>query len=153
MPKVVQPDRREVSLPHQHLEVPGDEFWVQGGSVRSRKHQGPRSPSLTRGAPLQVLCLPVRTQHRHGPLIERHQTLAPSLRLGHRGAVAELHDLAGDDDLPVLEVDVDPRQSDGLASAQPAEGDEVEQGVEPVVGDGVEEGSGLGRCPDGHHRW
>ncbi|MBB6398867.1 hypothetical protein BKA00_005781 [Actinomadura coerulea] len=47
-------------------------------------------------------------------------------------------------------VGIRPGQSRDLGSTQPAEGDQVEEDVQPLVRDDAEEGARLGRRPDHH---
>lgn len=136
--EAVQPDRRQVGVADHPVEGAADEIRVQRAAVLAGEDEAGVLPHGRVRRRLGTLTLSVGAEHLDGAAAEGDHSFAVGLGRGLLGGPAELDDLAGDDDLPVLEVDVDPRQPDGLASAQAAEGDEVEQGVEPVISDPVE---------------
>ncbi len=147
--QVVQPDRRQVSLLEQAGEQPGDAVGHQRGAVLDGEHQPAVGPGRTPLQPLLELADPVQPQDVDGGGVQRDGALA-ALALGFAGfeVRAELQDLPADGQRRLLQIDLGPAQPDGLAVAQTAEGDDVQQGVVPAPSSpNVTSGPRISQCP------
>nr|WP_232320601.1 hypothetical protein [Herbidospora daliensis] len=150
VPEVVKPDRRKAGLVGQLLEELAHPRGVQLGAVLSCEDPAGLLPRLAPLQPLGVLPCPVGLQYGRRASVEGDRAVGG---VGLRGALlelpAELDELLGDRERALVEVDVDPADAARLAAAKPPEGDQVEQGVQPVLGRVVEERAELAGRP--HH--
>nr|WP_244307588.1 hypothetical protein [Kineococcus rubinsiae] len=153
MAQVVQPDDRDAGLLHQLAEGVGDDVGAQEVTALPREHQAAPLPGLTPRSPLGFLDDLVVAQDLHGERVDRHDARAGGrLRHPKPRAPVPLGDLPSDDDVRAVQVNVAPVHADGLASPHAGEGDEVEEGVQTMVGGGVEEDTDVLRLPDGAAR-
>jgi hypothetical protein len=136
--QVMQPDRRQPGGLGEDAEVAGEPV---GGQRVAAEAGEDVAAVMVAGL---VLAGAVGAQRGDGGVVQGDDAGAVA-GLGRAGdhVPVVLLQLLGDDRDTLVEVDVAPAQPGGLAAAQPAQGDQVEGGIEPVFADGVQELGGL----------
>ncbi|HVK26241.1 MAG TPA: hypothetical protein VM677_33220 [Actinokineospora sp.] len=125
---------------------------MQRAAVRFGEHQAGLDPGVARGELVGPLLVQVRVEHGDGVVVEDDGGGGfIGLGCGVAGFPPVLDELVEHVDGARPQVGVDLAQAAAFAAAESGVGDEVEQGVEPVVVDVVEEQSGEVGCPH-HHR-
>jgi hypothetical protein len=130
VPQAVQRDRRQPGLADQAAEQAGQPVrpdWLTGPGGEHVPGLGPASPG---GGPLGLLAALMGTQRRdRGPVERDHPASRVAFRRPGDQPPAELLQLLGHRQRPGIQIHVAPPEPGGLAAAQPAQRDQVEQRV------------------------
>jgi hypothetical protein len=129
--------------------------WVERFAVLLGEHPARVDPGVAPLLSFVFLAQTPGSKHGDRQRVEADRAVA-GFGLGLAELLIFLVEVVGVDDgltdvaHPGVEIDVGPGKSDYLGASERSVGDQVQERVKPVTGDGVEERTGLLGCP--HHR-